>query len=81
MDAKKKHRQALRRRLEHAEYVILRRSNWPHGTARRMAREKVDWIVKEIKAKESQRESPSILVGEAGNDGEDVHPVVPEAGD
>jgi hypothetical protein len=56
MDEKKKHRQALRRRLENAEYVILRRLNWPHGTARKMAKEKVDAICSEIRRQE-QKES------------------------
>lgn len=59
MDEKKKHRQALRRRLQHAEYVINRRNGWPHGTAQKMAREKCDAICAEIsqldrRKKESQ---------------------------
>ena len=54
MNEKKKHRQALRRRLEIAEYAIFRRNGWPHGTARKMAKEKVNAICSEIAQKESR---------------------------
>lgn len=59
MDEKKRNRQQLRRRLELAEYTIFRRNGWPHGTAHRMAREKVDAICAQIAREESQRKKES----------------------
>lgn len=55
MDDVKKNRLALRRRLEHAQYVIFRREGWPHGTAHKMAKERTDAVCAEIAREQSRK--------------------------
>ena len=63
MNEKKKHRQRLRQRLELAEYTIYRRNGWPHGTAHKMAKEKVDAICSEIAQIERRKKEPTVSHG------------------
>lgn len=69
MDDVKKNRLALRRRLEHAQYVIFRRDGWTSGMAHKMAKERTNSICSEIARERSiqkRKESDSRLIEQKG---------------